>query len=96
MNTRKILPRGFGKILFLAASFLFAITLIAWTWLPKHSTTDLGFTILDGNTKDSEWSPNGEWIAYPRRDPGDWYYDVWLIRPDGSDKHCLTCGDNFP
>ncbi len=63
------------------------------------NTTDnseLGFTVLDGNAKDSEWSPGGNWIAYPRRNPVDWYYDVWLIRPDGTGRHCITCGDNFP
>ena len=89
MNTRKILLGGFGKALFLITSFLFAITLIAWRWLPQETNTDLGFIILDGNAKDSEWSPNGEWIAYPRRDPTDWYYDVWLIQKEPKGKDLL-------
>lgn len=88
------------QILIIVLSLLFSMTLVGNTWLPDYTATksypEVGFTILDSNAKDSEWSPNGEWIAYPRRDPADWYYDVWLIRPDGRDRHCLTCGKQFP
>ena len=95
MNSRKLFLLGW-----IAVSLLFFLTLMGCSWFPQRvsaeSYPELGFTILDGNAKDSEWSPGGNWIAYPRRDPIDWYYDVWLIRPDGSDKHCLTCAENFP
>ncbi|MFH1811911.1 MAG: hypothetical protein ABIJ09_24445 [Pseudomonadota bacterium] len=36
------------------------------------------------------WSPDGQWIAYDRREDDD-LYDVHIIRPDGTDQHCLTC-----
>jgi len=62
-------------------------------WEPV-ATSD--FTILDRNAKDIDWFHSTDLIAYPRRDPVDWYYDVWVIRPDGSDKACLTCGEAFP
>jgi len=36
------------------------------------------------------WSPDGEWIAFDRREADD-LYDVHIIRPDGSERRCLTC-----
>jgi TolB protein len=39
------------------------------------------------------WSPTGEWIAYHG---GEGYGDVWLIRPDGRDKHRLVREAAFP
>jgi TolB protein len=39
------------------------------------------------------WSPTGEWIAYHA---GAGYGDVWLIRPDGSDKHRLVREAAYP
>jgi hypothetical protein len=33
------------------------------------------------------WSPDGRWIAYWKRG-----YEVWLVRPDGSDAHFLAKG----
>ena len=57
---------------------------------------ELGFTILDWHIGDNEWSADGAWIAYPKRNPRDWYFDVWIVRPDGTDKRCLTCGETTP
>jgi hypothetical protein len=37
-----------------------------------------------------DWSPDGQWIAYDRKGD-DGLYDVYLMRPDGSDVECLTC-----
>lgn len=34
------------------------------------------------------WSPNGEWIVYYSNESG--IYRIYLIRPDGTDKHLLT------
>jgi len=39
-----------------------------------------------------DWSADGEWIYFDRRDPEDYYYDVYRIRPDGTDESCLTDG----
>lgn len=39
---------------------------------------------------DPAWSPDGEWIAYVRRTPGTAIQNVWLMRPDGSDRRALT------
>jgi TolB protein len=39
------------------------------------------------------WSPTGEWIAYYA---GADYGDVWLIRPDGRDKHRLIAKAAYP
>lgn len=36
----------------------------------------------------AEWSPNGDWIAGARYTDGN--YDIWKIRPDGSDATQLT------
>ncbi|MBI9047144.1 MAG: PD40 domain-containing protein [Anaerolineaceae bacterium] len=62
----------------------------------SDSISTLNFTILDRNAKDIDWLHSTNLIAYPRMDPVDGYYDIWTIRPDGSNKTCLTCGENFP
>lgn len=36
------------------------------------------------------WSKDGEWIAIDQKDTDD-YYDVYVMRPDKTDKKCLTC-----
>ncbi|MFQ5349961.1 MAG: TolB family protein [Thermoanaerobaculia bacterium] len=36
------------------------------------------------------WAPRGDWIAYDRVD-GDGYSRLYIARPDGHDKRCLTC-----
>jgi TolB protein len=36
------------------------------------------------------WSPDGRWIAYVRRQPGQSIREIWLVRPDGSERHQLT------
>jgi len=36
------------------------------------------------------WSLDGDWIAYIRRTPGTPVREVWLVRPDGSERHALT------
>ena len=37
-----------------------------------------------------EWSHDGEWIYYDRKE-GDGFWEVYRIRPDGTEKECLTC-----
>jgi len=60
------------------------------------SYPELGFTILDRRTGDVEWPADGGWILYPKCDPDDWFFDIWRVRPDGTDMACLTCGDETP
>lgn len=38
-----------------------------------------------------DWSPTGDLIAFDRMGE-DGYYDVWLMKPDGIEQRCLTCG----
>jgi Tol biopolymer transport system component len=42
---------------------------------------------------DPSWSPDGELIAYIRRTPGTATQNVWVMRPDGSDRRALTRQD---
>jgi len=35
-----------------------------------------------------DFSPDGQWIVYTRINP--WYAYLWLMRPDGSEKHQIT------
>ena len=37
-----------------------------------------------------DWSPDGEWIYYDRKEP-DGFWDVYRIHPDGTGNECLTC-----
>lgn len=41
------------------------------------------------------WSPDGQWIAYDSLGD-DGYYDIHLMRPDGSEDRCLTCETSDP
>ena len=61
----------------------------------------LVFLDLDGNALDSieesggylfgaVWSPDGDWIAYSRTDPGVFAADVFISRVDGSDVWQVT------
>ncbi len=59
-------------------------------------TTSVGITILDKNSADVEWSPDGEFIAYAKVSPFDGYHDIWVIRPDGTERRCLTCRGKVP
>ena len=44
------------------------------------------------------WSPDGEWLAYQgclyRQDPGHDWSDVFVSRPDGSERRALTGGQS--
>jgi TolB protein len=42
---------------------------------------------------DPSWSPDGAWIAYVRRTPGTTIQNVWIMRPDGSERRALTGQD---
>lgn len=36
------------------------------------------------------WSPKGDLIAFDRKEK-DGYFDIWLMKSDGSEQKCLTC-----
>ena len=36
------------------------------------------------------WSPDGSWIAYTHRASGSDFREIWIVRPDGSDRHSVT------
>ncbi len=52
---------------------------------------DLGIALLDEWVTDTDLSADGTRLAYARRDPRDWYLDVWTTRPSGREKTCMTC-----
>ncbi len=57
---------------------------------------EMGITLIDEWVADVDWMRDGEWIAYTKRNPKDWYMDIWKIRPDGSEAQCLTCYPGAP
>ena len=42
-----------------------------------------------------DWGVNNL-IAFDRQDKDDGWFDVWTMKPDGTGKHCVTCGKDFP
>jgi TolB protein len=48
--------------------------------------------VTDDEADENEpaWSPDGRWIAYVRKTPGTSIRELWLVRPDGSQRHPLT------
>lgn len=47
-------------------------------------------TVLKQSGGRVSWSPMGDSILMDRKSE-DGYYDIYVIRPDGSDEQCLTC-----
>jgi Tol biopolymer transport system component len=45
---------------------------------------------IDAQESDPAWSPDGDWFAYIKRTPGTPVQNLWLMRPDGSERHALT------
>ncbi len=52
---------------------------------------DVAITLLDEWTADVDLSADGKRLLYGRRDPRDWYYDLWVSRPSGREQECLGC-----
>ena len=60
---------------------------------PRFPRVDaaLGITLLDEWVTDVDLSAEGTHLAYARRDPRDWYLDIWTLRPSGRERTCVTC-----
>ncbi len=48
--------------------------------------------IIKNNGKSLDWSHTKNLIAFGKKDI-DGYYDVYVMKPDGSDEKCLTCNN---
>jgi Tol biopolymer transport system component len=59
---------------------------------PARAKRHLVLKVLDKNTGDVEWSPDGKTIAYCKRDTADWHMDIWTVRPDGTGHRKLNAG----
>ncbi len=73
-----------------------------------HADYQIGVTGIDGGGRvaltnqpgllhfGTSWSPDGEWVLYQVCDsaaePGHDWSDIWIARPDGSEKRALTEG----
>ncbi len=49
-----------------------------------------GVSIITQQGGRVSWSPSGDLIAFDRKGD-DSFYDVWTMKPDGSQQRCLTC-----
>ena len=53
--------------------------------------TDAPSALPLASSQQAAWSPRGDWIAF---DVG-WTRTVWLVRPDGSERHAFVSATNF-
>jgi Tol biopolymer transport system component len=49
-----------------------------------------GLTLISPDGGRVDWAPRGDWIAYDRVDP-EGYSRLYVARPDGRERRCLTC-----
>ena len=52
---------------------------------------EVGITLIDEWTADVDLSADGRRLAYARRDPRDWYFDLQVTRPSGREQECVAC-----
>ena len=55
---------------------------------------DVGIVLLDRDVADHDWSADGKWVVYSKRNAKDSLFDIWLIKPDGSGKLNLSEAKN--
>ena len=55
---------------------------------PKSKAKSI--SVLNNNGGRVSWSPKGDIILMDRKSD-DGYYDIYMVRPDGSNEQCLTC-----
>lgn len=102
--TGSLSGRSIRRLLWLSSALLglLALVVIAYSQFGARPLSfprtfpEVGIVLLDRSVSDVAWSRDGRWIAYAKRNPKDWYMDVWKIRPDGSDAQCLTEGTAAP
>jgi Tol biopolymer transport system component len=83
-----------------------AVTGLAWSPTGRLAFSDgVGISIVNGRAStrvvslgtDAQvaldaWSPDGQWLAYSAYFNSDLNYGVWLIHPDGTDRHLIVNG----
>ena len=57
---------------------------------PPRADPVLGMTLVSPTAGRVDWAPRGDWIAYDRVDEAG-YSRLYIARPDGHDRRCLTC-----
>jgi len=55
-----------------------------------NSITYQALTHTDDDCRQPNWSPNADYILFQNYDNGQW--DIWIMKPDGSDKKIVTSG----
>ena len=68
-----------------------AIDLVGRIWtLNSNGGNAIPLTDPEGDARQPQWSPDGEWIVFQAYWHGD--YDIWMIRSDGSELQQVTSG----
>ncbi|MEJ2131573.1 MAG: prolyl oligopeptidase family serine peptidase, partial [Gammaproteobacteria bacterium] len=62
-----------------------------WT-VPVAGGWPTQITALDDQVQRAAWSPRGDWIACAISPRGGLNVQVYLMRPDGTEMHCITDG----
>jgi Tol biopolymer transport system component len=57
---------------------------------PPRADPVLSMSLVSPSAGRVSWAPRGDWIAYDRVDDNG-YSRLYIARPDGHDKRCLTC-----
>ena len=59
-------------------------------FIPAVHAGPVGITILTEDGGRVDWSHKHNLIAFDRMG-SDGYFDIWVMKPDGSEQRCLTC-----
>ena len=77
---------------FLRMFFFFIVCLNAAAAFAQETPAQIHFLLHDTGGR-LDWGPQGL-IAFDKQ-AGDWA-QVWTMKPDGTERKCLTCGAGFP
>lgn len=73
---------------------LLAAFILAMVWVTA-AVADSPYTYLNKDTGGRvDWAPDGR-LAYDSLDERGWF-QLWIMKGDGSGKKCLTCSGNYP